>query len=89
MILNTRTMDCKVFTNYRRADSEEAVNWLYEKLSKKFNPGEIFMDSGSIETGEYWNQKIKTKLEEAAIVLVMIGQEWLDAGVEKGGKRLG
>lgn len=41
-------MDCKIFISYRRDDSNDAVNWLYEKIKEKFGPNVLFMDTGSI-----------------------------------------
>jgi serine/threonine protein kinase len=80
-------LNCKIFVSYRRDDSGDAVNWLYEKLKDHFGANILFMDTGSIETGELWPDKIAKKLEESEIVLIVIGTEWLTKGIDQFGRR--
>jgi serine/threonine protein kinase len=80
-------MKCQIFFSYRREDSKEAANWLFEKLREKFGDNVLFMDTGSIEAGDIWNDEIKTKLEETEIVLVIIGKEWLTKDSNEFGMR--
>ena len=75
------------FLSYRRDDSGDAVNWLYEKLDQKFGANILFMDTGSIEPADSWDDKILKKLEESEIVLVVIANEWLIKGIDEFGRR--
>ncbi|MEN2280896.1 protein kinase [Algoriphagus sp. SE2] len=77
----------RIFINYRKADSEPEVNWLYEKLKNAFNQEKIFMDSGSLERGANWPDTIRQKLLESEIVLVVIGENWLTVGTDNFGRR--
>src|SRR3954462_6666935 len=81
-------MSCKIFISYRRGDSKEAVSWLYEKLQENLGPNILFMDRGSIEVGDSWEEQIADKLQEAEIVLVVIGPAWLTYGIDGFGRRL-
>src|SRR5687768_7290607 len=80
-------MECQIFISYRRDDSKEAVNWLFEKLKEKFGANVLFMDTGSIEAGDNWSEEIQQKLAEAEIVLVIIAKEWLTKGSDEFGRR--
>jgi serine/threonine protein kinase len=80
-------MNSKIFISYRRNDSKVAATWLFEKVSEKFGTNAVFMDNGSIEAGDLWNEKIIKKLEEAEIVLVIIGKDWLTKDTDEFGRR--
>ena len=80
-------MKCQIFISYRRDDSGDAAKWLFEALKKKFGSSHVFMDTESILGGEKWDQKIKNKLKEAEIVLILIGKTWLTTGSNEFGIR--
>ncbi|HKH59615.1 MAG TPA: TIR domain-containing protein [Flavitalea sp.] len=80
-------MKCKIFISYRRDDTQDAVNWLYEKLKDRFGENVLFMDTGSIDPGDSWPTEIERSLEEAEVFLVLIGTQWLTKGIDEFGRR--
>ena len=80
-------MKRKIFISYRRDDTHEAVTWLYDKLKDRFGENIIFLDEGSLDPGAIWPTEIETALQEAEIVLVMIGSGWLTKGIDQFGLR--
>lgn len=67
----------RVFISYRRADTQEFANALYAALSAKFAPAKIFMDTAAVRSGERWDNEIDRALDQAALVLVLIGPRWM------------
>jgi serine/threonine protein kinase len=67
-------MNYDLFISYRRDDSSEAVSLLYQYLSKDFA---VFADTAEIKPADTWSDRIKTALESAKIMLVVIGKNWL------------
>ncbi len=72
-------MAYKIFINYRRADTGAEANTLHEKLTKYFGDC-VFMDTHDIEIATNWVDAIKNSGNEAKIILVLIGDRWLDKG---------
>jgi serine/threonine protein kinase len=76
-------MGYSIFISYRRKDSATEVESLYRYLTNTndwFSKNDIFRDVGSIESGQGWAKRIQQSLEEAKIVLVMIGKKWMAKG---------
>ncbi|MEL6537643.1 MAG: protein kinase [Bacteroidota bacterium] len=69
-------MPASIFLSYRRADSQDATRWLYEKLEDKFGANLLFMDLEGVESGELWDEKIKENAEQADLLLAIIGPNW-------------
>src|ERR1700722_12293757 len=73
-----------IFVCYRRSDSIDVVDRIYEVLAKGF-PRQLFRDIDSIPIGLDFPSYITQTLEEyTPVVLVIIGQHWLDARSEYG-----
>lgn len=72
-----------VFISYRRSDSGAFVAELYERLRSRFGSA-VFRDQGSIQFGERFVSAITSRLREADVVLVVIGNGWLSATNEHG-----
>ena len=72
---NTRK---RIFINYRREDSSGYSLALYNELLKRYNKDVLFKDFNSIEPGEDFEEAIDKGLNSCHILLVLIGERWLD-----------
>jgi pterin-4a-carbinolamine dehydratase len=73
-------MECNMpslFISYRSDDNPEASLGIYTQLRNLVGPASIFMDRTGIASGEVWPEKLKDALEDAAVVLLLIGSKWL------------
>ena len=68
----------RVFISYRRADCQPQANGLYDGLSHRLKSASIFMDIDSIPPGADFEDHIRSEIELCDLVLVLIGDNWLD-----------
>jgi len=66
----------KIFISYRREDSWAASGWLFSQLEKHFPADQLFLDTKAIRPGDQFPRRIDTELEDAAALVVVIGQNW-------------
>lgn len=77
-----------VFLSYRRADTRWPAAALYDRLSARLGPDRVFKDIDDIEPGDDFVRVLNEAVANAAVVLVLIGERWLDASDEHGNRRL-
>ena len=77
-----------IFVCYRRSDSADAVDRIYEVLEKDFARRGLLRDIDSIQVGIDFRSDIIRVLESCSVALVIIGPGWLDARTEDGQRRL-
>ncbi len=77
-----------IFINYRREDSEGYAITLQDRLAKHFGDKQLFMDVDDIEPGLDFMQAIEKSLSSCQVVLVLIGERWLDVMDKQGNRRL-
>jgi hypothetical protein len=65
-----------IFISYRKADSGAAVDRLSVALEAAF-PGYVFRDQESLWGGDDWEGRIFRELRASAVVLVIVGPQWL------------
>lgn len=65
-----------IFLSYRREDSIETAGRMYSWLSMRLPQQLIFLDVRSIWPGANYRTAMATALEEAEVVLVIIGRSW-------------
>ena len=68
----------RVFISYRRSDCQPQANGLHDGLSHRLSSAKIFMDIESIPPGVDFEQHIRQEIEVCDVVLVLIGDNWLD-----------
>ena len=68
----------RIFISYRRADCQSQANGLYDGLKHRLTESRIFMDIDSIPPGADFEEHIRGEIEQCHVVLVLIGDEWLD-----------
>ncbi len=81
----------KIFINYRRQDSEHAVDRLNKALSKHTSDpkNDIFVDIDSIPLSKRFPEYIEAKVGECDQFIAVIGNQWVSAeDPETGGRRL-
>ena len=66
------------FISYRRDDTRWPANSLRAALAERFGPASVFMDTATINPGQEWPTRIEQAMRGASVVLVLIGQRWLE-----------
>lgn len=76
-----------IFINYRREDSAGHAGRLFDHLSGRF-PSRVFMDVDTIGPGIDFVEVIEQAVGCCEVLIVVIGNEWLDARDADGRRRL-
>ncbi|MEX2210524.1 MAG: toll/interleukin-1 receptor domain-containing protein [Gaiellaceae bacterium] len=82
--LTTADETPRVFLSYRRADTQPSAILLYKELAARFGHDTVCMDIYSIPGSDNWLEYIERTLGKSALVLAVIGPNWLTATDEKG-----
>ncbi|MFC3966162.1 toll/interleukin-1 receptor domain-containing protein [Nocardia jiangsuensis] len=78
----------KIFLNYRIADSAYAVREISKQMAERFGRDNIFRDDDSLRLGTLYARRIRKALEQADLLVAVIGPHWLDASDTTGNRRL-
>jgi hypothetical protein len=78
----------KIFISYRRDDSAGYAGRLFDYLSARFGPRNVFMDIDTIEPGDDFRKVVRNAVGSCDVVLVMIGKQWLNITDAQGRRRL-
>lgn len=68
-----------IFISYRRSDCLAQANGLHDGLVNRLPDAKIFMDVDSIPAGVDFEEHIREAIDGCDIVLVLIGDNWMDA----------
>jgi len=71
--------ELRVFLSYRRTDCQPQANGLYDGLKNRLPQARVFMDIDGIPAGTDFEEYIRREISACDVVLVMIGDNWLDA----------
>ena len=77
-----------IFLSYRRDDAEGQAGRLYGDLAQAFGEAFVFMDVAGISRGLDFRKVIDKHVTSCAVLLALIGPEWLDAKDSTGSRRL-
>lgn len=77
-----------IFLSYRRKDTADDAQRIYERLAGQFGDELVFLDIEDISLGDDFVDSISNALESAAYVLIAIGPRWLLVTDENGARRL-
>jgi hypothetical protein len=77
-----------IFISYRRDDSAGWAGRLYDYLGGAFAPATLFMDVDTIPRGETFGQTLKERLQQADVLLAVIGPKWLTVADDSGRRRI-
>jgi pterin-4a-carbinolamine dehydratase len=76
-----------IFINYRRLDAQADAGRLLSTLQHELGHSPPFLDTSSLAPGTEWPAEIQSALASAETVVVLIGPDWLRAGVDSFGQR--
>ena len=71
----------RVFISYRRSDSDAEAGRLRDSLTVAFGGDNVFQDV-LMTPGETFDERLLAELDQAAVLLVAIGETWLSAADE-------
>jgi hypothetical protein len=77
-----------IFISYRREDSAGEAGRLAEHLVRRFGADRVFIDIDTIAPGTDFVDELGRALNTTAVVIVMIGRQWLSAANADGTRRL-
>jgi TIR domain len=77
-----------IFLSYRRSDSRDITERIYDRLVQEFGKEAVFRDIYSIELGVDFRAFIDEKIKVCRVMLVVIGDQWLQAKDDSGNRRL-
>ena len=78
----------QIFVSYRRSDSADIAGRIYNHIVDRFGKDPVFKDVDSIPLGFDFKEYIDRMVKEISVMLVIIGDRWLDASDASGKKRL-
>ena len=67
-----------IFISYRRDDSTAHARHLFESLAARFGEQRVFFDQNTIEPGAAFPKRIEAAIKASGVMLVVIGQRWLE-----------
>ncbi len=77
-----------IFLSYRREDAGPYARSLQRELSDRIPDARIFMDLDSIEPGLDFVEVIQGALDSCAVLVALIGRQWVTLTDEEGARRL-
>lgn len=77
-----------IFVSYRRKDAPSVVGRLIDRLELHFGKKHIFRDMDSINYGQDFGTAINQALERCEVMLVVIGEEWVNVKNDSGARRI-
>ncbi len=77
-----------IFISYRRADSAGHAGRLLDHLSRVFGADGVFMDVDDIQRGDSFAETLTARLQEADVLLAVVGKRWLTLTDAAGLRRL-
>jgi hypothetical protein len=78
----------RIFISYRREDTAAEARSVYQRLERSFGSKRLFMDVDSIIKGRDFNEALAETLQTCAVMLAIIGRNWLSAHDDAGKRRL-
>lgn len=76
------------FISYRRYDSADVVGRIYDRLVAEYGAKSIFKDVDAIPLGVDFRKAINEAINHCAVLLVVIGRDWLGVTDDQGTNRL-
>jgi hypothetical protein len=77
-----------IFLCYRRDDTRWCAGRLHDRLCDLFGRDTVFWDVESMDWGDKFEEETRRRLGESDVVLVLIGERWLEANTSTGRPRL-
>ena len=77
-----------VFVSYRRDGALVHARAVFERLSREFGVGQVFIDLESIDVGVDFIDLIETQLHGCQVMLALIDPDWVTAVDRQGRRRI-
>src|SRR5688572_9536630 len=77
-----------IFISYRRDDAAAYAGRLYDGLRQRYGEDHVFMDVDRIQPGENFASVIERSVQNADVMLAVIGETWLTVTNDAGQRRL-
>src|SRR4051794_4702449 len=77
-------VSAQAFISYRRDDAASEAHLLAINIRYVFGRDSVFVDTSDIPPGAKWPDTLHRALEEADVVLALMGPQWLFAQDEYG-----
>lgn len=77
-----------IFISYRRGEAGYPASWLFNELAERFGADQIFKDVDSIKPGDDFVERINVAVASSAVLLAVIGDDWLTVADGQGRRRL-
>ena len=77
-----------IFISYRRRDTSDFADRLYDRLVERYGTDQVFMDVDNIPPGVDWAEAIARAVGTCDVLLVVIGPHWLIVTGPDGRRRL-
>src|SRR5580658_4466833 len=77
-----------VFISYRREDTGPVAGRVYDRLRLILSDSHLFFDVSTISAGEDFEKRIIAALGKSEVVLVFIGEKWLEPMHDTGKPRI-
>ena len=77
-----------IFISYRRDDSLGWSGRIYDQLWPVFGKDRVFFDLDSLYPGSDWDEAIDRTVEQAAIVVLIVGPRWATLEDKRGNPRI-
>ena len=81
-------MPAGIFISYRRREALKEARAVFEKLSREFGAGQVFIDLEGLDYGVDFVESLDRQLQHCEVMLALIGPGWLDSPDGHGGRRL-
>lgn len=78
----------KVFLSYRRDDARHLAERIYKQLATHLGSESVFKDVDSVPLGSDFRKVIEDAVKQCDVLLVVIGEKWLDIRTAGGQRRL-
>ncbi|TWU04739.1 toll/interleukin-1 receptor domain-containing protein [Stieleria varia] len=82
-----RTRD-SIFISYRASDASALAGLLWKTLVDRFGINCVFLAPAEIEPGQAFADRLMAELDRAAVIIAVIGKDWLSAKDEFHRRRL-
>jgi hypothetical protein len=76
------------FISYRREDAAGYAGRLRESLERRLGTARVFRDVDTLRPGQDFVQAIESRLSDCAVMLAVIGRDWVNARDLAGSRRL-
>lgn len=76
-----------IFISYRRGVTSGIAGRLFDHLKAGMPSAETFLDTGVLEPGDDFRQRIAAAIDQASLVIALVGSDWNPAHADDGASR--